>query len=56
MRSKKEVLDEISWRKKEIDRLIENPTSDNETEEYNKWRIGNMSVAIEWCKWFLNKK
>ncbi len=56
MRTKGEVQREIDWREKEIERLRENPTADEKTEEYNHQRIINMSFAVEWCKWFLNEE
>jgi hypothetical protein len=56
MRTKKEVEAEIDWREKELEKIRNNPTSDNETAEYNQWRIQNLSFAVTWCKWFLNEK
>lgn len=56
MRTREEVLNEIEWREKEIDRLSKTLTADNETEEYNRWRIQNLNTAILWCKWFLKEK
>lgn len=56
MRSREEVLAEIDWREKELEKLRENPLLDGQTEEYNQWRIQNLNFALLWCKWFLNNK
>ena len=55
MRTREEVLNEIEWREREIERLAKNLTADNQTEEHNRWRIQNMNTAIIWCKWFLKE-
>lgn len=49
MKTKEEVQAEIDWREKEIKRLQES----NQVGEYSQWRIQNLTIALEWCKWFL---
>lgn len=59
MRSKKEVQAEIDWREKEIESIREELEAEyykNEDLDYLQGRIWNLTVAIEWCKWFLNEK
>jgi len=59
MRSKKEVQAEIDWREKEIESIkieIKNKTYKEQDLEFMQGRIWNLTVAIEWCKWFLNSK
>lgn len=55
MRDRREVQAEIDWREKEIKRLKED-IAYNQTEEYNKWRIENLTYAVAWCKWFLKEE
>lgn len=59
MRNKKEVQAEIDWREKEIESInteIKNRTYKKQDLDYMQGRVWNLTVAIEWCKWFLNKK
>lgn len=59
MRRKKEVLAEISWREREIKSInteIKNRTYKEQDLDYVQGRVWNLTVAIEWCKWFLNDK
>lgn len=55
MRTPEEVQAEIDWREKEIKELKSKIHSDYVEEEYKKWRIQNLTIAIEWCKWFLKQ-
>jgi len=59
MRSKKEVQAEIDWREKERESIREELEAEhykNEELHYMQGRIWNLTVAIEWCQWFLNNK
>lgn len=59
MRSKKEVQAEIDWREKEIESIREELEAEyykNEELDYLQGRICNLTIAIEWCQWFLNSK
>ena len=59
MRSSEEVQAEIAWREKEIESIrteIENKTYKEQDLEYMQSRLINLSFAITWCKWFLNKE
>ena len=58
MRNKKEVQEEINWREKEIESIqteIKNKTYKEQDLDYMQGRIWNLTVAITWCKWFLNE-
>ena len=59
MRSKKEVQEEIDWREKEIESIyteIKNKTYKEQDLDFMQQRAWNLTVAITWCKWFLNDK
>lgn len=59
MRTEGEVLAEIDWRKKEVESIkteISDKTYRESDLDYMQSRIWNLTVAIEWCEWFLNNK
>ncbi len=57
MRTREEVQKEIIWREEKIKELqieIKQFTEEQDI-EYNRYRISNLTFAIEWCRWFLNE-
>lgn len=56
MRTEDEVRAEIDWRQKEIKEIKQRLTNIDEDQiEYLQYRIQNLTMAIEWCKWFLKE-
>jgi len=59
MRTEEEIQAEIDWREKEIESIraeIKNKTFKQQDLEYMQNRLINLTFALTWCKWFLNKK